>query len=390
MKPKKPRILVIAACPFPANRGTPSRILRMAESLLEEYRIDVLTYPISEDIDYDPRLSIHRVGNLFGYDKLSPGPSFTKIYFDLKMVVKLQELDRRHDYDIVYAHHVEGCAIGLFWKRFFFKDTELVYDVHAKLTEELADFRFFFNRLSAPFWGYVENLLVSGTDKLVCVSEELKWDLLHTGLADERDLIVIPTGIRYNKFREMMDDRPPFDHRGLKITYAGSMAPYQNLTELPAVVSNVIERYDSARFYIIAGKVDEDNVRAVEDRVFDQDVADHVEILTEVNFQEIPSYLRHSDILINLRTECSGVPQKLVNYMATGRPIVSASGSGKQLKDGENALVVDNHDTEAFADAIISLLSDPETGAELGRRAGKDAKKYDWDPLSDDLHMFLK
>lgn len=383
-------MLVIAACPFPANRGTPSRILRMAESLLDYYRIDVLTYPLSEDVEVDPALRIHRVGGLSGYDKLSPGPSLSKVYLDLEMVPKVRALVGENDYDVVYAHHVEGCAVGLVGRALARSDAELVYDVHGSLTDELEQFGFFYNRVTRPLWSYVEDRLVVGADKLVCVSEELRETVVEGGLAAREDVTVVPTGIRYDAFRGMIDDESPFDGPGPTVTYAGSMAPYQNLTQLPAVVESVVDRYGPVECYVVAGEVDPADVRAVTDEARDRGVADRIDVLTGVGFAEVPTYLFHSDVLVNLRTECSGVPQKLVNYMATGRPIVSAAGSAKPLEDGRNAVVVPNHDTEAFAGAVVDLLDDPERGTALGRRAAEDAKEYDWDRLAAELRQFLE
>lgn len=382
-------MLVIAPCPFPANRGTPSRILRMAESLLEYYSIDILTYPLDEDVEVDPALSIRRVRNVLGYDKRSPGPSFTKALLDMEMLPVLLDLTRRHDYDVLYAHHVEGCAVGLAWKALSRSDAPLIYDVHGSLTDELEQFGFLYNRLTRPAWAFLEDRLLAGADRLVCVSDELRSTVLERGLAREEDVTVVPTGIRYDAFRAMIDDESPFDHPGPTVTYAGSMAPYQNLTELPAVAEAVSEGNSLVRFCVVAGEVEAAEVRAVVREARERDVEDRLDVRTGVDFPDVPTYLYHSDILVNLRTECTGVPQKLVNYMAAGRPMVSAAGSAKPLKDGRNAIVVTDHDVAAFADAVHELLTDPERAERLGRQAAKDARAFDWDRLAADLGQFL-
>lgn len=386
----KPRMLVIATCPFPANRGTPSRILRMAESLLEYYRIDVLTYPLADDVEVDSALSIRRVRNVLGYDKRSPGPSFTKAVLDLEMLPVVRDLARGNDYDIVYAHHVEGCAVGLLWKTLSRSNVPVVYDVHASLTDELEQFGFLYNRITRPLWAFLEDQLLARADRLVCVSEDLQSTVLDRGLAREEEVTVVPTGIQYDAFRAKIEDESPFDHPGPTVTYAGSMAPYQNLTELPAIVEEVNERCGPVEFCIVAGSVNETDFRTVVKAARDQGVADRLNVLTGVPFPEVPSYLYHSDVLINLRTECSGVPQKLVNYMAAGRPIVSAAGSAKPLEDENNAFVVEDHNTGDFADAVVELLSDSERGASLGRRAADDARRYDWERLAAHLWEFLE
>jgi glycosyltransferase involved in cell wall biosynthesis len=67
--------------------------------------------------------------------------------------------------------------------------------------------------------------------------------------------------------------------------------------------------------------------------------------------------------------DCPGLPQKLLNYMASGRAIVSFAGSAKVLTHEVNGLIVPNHDVEGFAAAIVRLVDDPALGARLGQAA---------------------
>ena len=44
------RVAMLAACPFPAARGTPIRILRIAEELARRgHDVDVVTYHLGSD-----------------------------------------------------------------------------------------------------------------------------------------------------------------------------------------------------------------------------------------------------------------------------------------------------------------------------------------------------
>ena len=59
------------------------------------------------------------------------------------------------------------------------------------------------------------------------------------------------------------------------------------------------------------------------------------------------------------RVECPGLPQKLLNYMAAGKAIVSFAGSAKLLEHEVTGLIVPNRDIAAFAKAIVRLSDDP-------------------------------
>jgi glycosyltransferase involved in cell wall biosynthesis len=63
---------------------------------------------------------------------------------------------------------------------------------------------------------------------------------------------------------------------------------------------------------------------------------------------------------------CEGIPQKNLNYLAAGRPIVSFRASSDPSVDGETGIAVEDGDTTALAEALVRMLGDEE----LRRRTG--------------------
>src|SRR5690606_10050459 len=86
-------------------------------------------------------------------------------------------------------------------------------------------------------------------------------------------------------------------------------------------------------------------------------------------YGSLPAKLAQADVLVNPRPSCDGLPQKILNYMASGRPIVSFAGSGDLLEHERTALIVPDEDVEGFARAIMRVLRDPALGERLGRAA---------------------
>lgn len=74
------RILVVAACPLPWPRGTPIRIHRMAEALLQRgHEIHMATYPLGH-ADTPTPYQTHRVGWKNMRLRSDPGPSLKKLF----------------------------------------------------------------------------------------------------------------------------------------------------------------------------------------------------------------------------------------------------------------------------------------------------------------------
>ena len=85
----------------------------------------------------------------------------------------------------------------------------------------------------------------------------------------------------------------------------------------------------------------------------------------------------------------SGTRLKVLEAMALGKAIVTTriGSEGIELEDGVHARFADS--PEAFADAVLELLDDPDTAARLGRAAHQRAEeRYGWDAIGHDLVQF--
>ena len=80
------------------------------------------------------------------------------------------------------------------------------------------------------------------------------------------------------------------------------------------------------------------------------------------------------------------LPQKLLNYMAAGCPIVSFAGSARHLVHEENALIVNDGDVNAFSSAILRLVTDKDFARRLGRNAQKHVRNHmTWQHTATDI-----
>ncbi len=76
-------ILLLAACPFFQERGTPIAIKLVTEVLAGAgHRIHVLTYPEGDPVTI-PNGTITRIPALPGVKNIKPGPTWKKLLYDL-------------------------------------------------------------------------------------------------------------------------------------------------------------------------------------------------------------------------------------------------------------------------------------------------------------------
>ena len=62
---------------------------------------------------------------------------------------------------------------------------------------------------------------------------------------------------------------------------------------------------------------------------------------------------------------------KLMEYMAFGKPIVAFDMAETRISGGEAGVYVSQHDADGLADAVIELADDPDRCARLGQEGRK-------------------
>jgi glycosyltransferase involved in cell wall biosynthesis len=383
-------VAMIAACPFPANRGTPIRIRQMGEALHAlGFDVHVITYHLGQELAI-PGMTIHRTAPLKGYSELGAGPTWTKLMrLDPRLVRRTLQVVRRHNIRVVHAHHFEGalCALAARLVSGHFK---VIYDAHTTLRDELLSYRGF----RGP--RFIKNLacdLLDGglprwCDHVVTVSERLRASLIRDGVAPER-LSVIPMAINREEFEpvDMATARQRIGIEGRQLlVYAGNLAPFQGVDQLLRAWRMVVPTLPEARLLIV-GRSTEEYVHMVQ-RL---GIADHVIFTGEKPFAEVRLHIAAADAVVLPRDNCVGFPLKLLNYMAAGKPIVAFEGGGADvLRHLDNAFVVANEHEEAFAAGILTCLTHPAIPKKIALGARRDAERYGAESMASRVHALYR
>jgi 1,2-diacylglycerol 3-alpha-glucosyltransferase len=140
-------IAMVAACPFPANHGTPAAIREMSEELARRgHSIRVVTYPLSDDIPL-AGVEIDRVAHVGSNREVNVGPSYQRLAFDALLVVKLRQIVRRHQVELIHAHNYEAALIAGVVGRL--TRVPVIYNAINTMIDELPSYNFFRPRVLA-------------------------------------------------------------------------------------------------------------------------------------------------------------------------------------------------------------------------------------------------
>ena len=360
----KLKVAVVAACPFPLARGTPVRILRIAEALAARgHDVHVATYHLGSG-PVEPGVRIHRIEDIPSYTRLAPGPTYRKvIVVDRALRQLLQKLLRESRFDVIHAHHYEGILVSAGSRPD--RRVPLVYDAHTLLMSELP-----YYPLGLPasvkrgVGRLLDRWLPSLADHTVSVTDTIRDKLVRdAGIKPER-VSVVANGVEVDHFDPArLSPREP--RAGRTLIFTGNLAEYQGIDLLLRAFALVAPKVADVRLRIAT----ESTFEPYEALARELGVRDRIDVVPSPPFKELPRTIADADIAVNPRVDCDGVPVKLLNYMAAGRPVVSFDSSAPGVVHGSTGWLAPGGDIKAFADGIEKLLSDPALADSLGRAA---------------------
>jgi len=178
-------------------------------------------------------------------------------------------------------------------------------------------------------------------------------------------IAVVPNGIDLARL-----ERPPVagewpDDLGDPATVVGTvgrLAPKKAQADLLDAAPVVLDRIPSARFVLVGDGPDR---RALEERARALRIDGQVRLLGAVADAE--RLMSRMDVFV-LPSRMEGMSNALLEAMAAGRPVVATDvgANAEVMVDGVTGLVVPPARPDRLADAIITVLKDPERARSMG------------------------
>ena len=341
------------------------------------HQVELITYHVAED-DVQLDFPVHRLFDKRIQRQMPAGPSARKLFlYDPLLAMKVWQVIARGGFDVIHAHHFEGLLAALPAR--LRHRIPLVYDAHTMLRLELPSYGPRLSHWIARTGGdWLDGLLPRGADHIVAVTPDIRDALIERhGLSPER-VTVVMNGVEAGTFRVAP---PPSPDGVVRLIYSGTLAPYQDIDLLLDAFARAHRVREDLRLCFSVSS----SFEPYEELARNLGIRDSIDVIPD-GFDELPGRLAASDIAVLPRTACPGIPQKLLNYMAAGKAIVSSAGSAKVIEHERTGLVVPNGDADAFAHALLRLADDPDLARRLGDRARIDVERtYTWEQAADTL-----
>jgi len=182
--------------------------------------------------------------------------------------------------------------------------------------------------------------------------------------ARPRPVRVIPNSVDPALFYPSPDEVDP--HR---ILFAAKMNRLKGLHVLPDIIRPVFARVPPATLTLVGADLIEDGQSCLEQFLARLDPAERarVRVTGRLSHADVAREMRRCAVMV-LPSMVEICPVVVLEAMSAGRPVVASNrgGTPELLRDGETGLLADPDRPETFSDALVRLLTDPETGNAMG------------------------
>ena len=171
---------------------------------------------------------------------------------------------------------------------------------------------------------------------------------------------------------------PPAEASGdsgnhLRIGTAATLTKRKGHVNAIDAIANTVNRFPGKSIeYVIAGGTSQaghqEYKQQVEERIDHHNLADTVKFMGWVGSDDMPAFYNSLDIFI-LASESEGIPGAVREALSTGCAVIATDvgGTSEAVLDGETGYLVPPNDSEALADAIATLIAEPNTRTEFAK-----------------------
>ena len=230
------------------------------------------------------------------------------------------------------------------------------------------------------FWYYISKIeaylnmyILHKADLVLPTTRWMKADFANKGI-ERSKMMPYPNGIDLRRFSNADGEiRKKWGLEDSKIViYIGVMDKLRHLNVLIHAFSKVRENKESVKLLMVGDGTDKTNLEKLASEL---GIKDDVIFTGQVYFDEISNFIASADIGVSpippLDFYKLSSPIKMLEYMAMEKPVVANEEipEHKEVIEECGGGILVSFTPEAFAQAIIELLDNPEKAKEMGEKA---------------------
>jgi len=312
---------------------------------------------------------------------------FIPILAMLRLMIEVKKIEP----DII---HVNGANLSpyILTALFFIRNPDLIITYHSyPLKELLALKRIEKDSILWKLNKWVQLNIVRKSRAIISVTETIKSWIIKDFEIDEEKIMVIPNGVdilEFNDERNRCIERSEFGFNTSDyiILHAKAFLPINGQEYLIRSMVPISDSIPNARLVLVGDGPLKNELTKL---AIELKVASRVSFLGWVPHSKMPRLLSLADVVVIPSISIEGFEEGssifLLEAMSMKKPIIAASSGGLRecLKDGENAIMLQNVDENSIAKAVIFLYNNPKFANRLATAAQEFIRKNrKWEIIS--------
>lgn len=289
----------------------------------------------------------------------------------------IDEVLTSEKFDVLHFHSPD--APFLAWQILERSNTVNIGTFHTSVEGTL------FEEFFLPITQYFQKEIIKKIDGIIVVSNTARSYLPKD---IDAEIATIPNGVDLTRFSPSNRPIEKFKDGKFNILFVGRFDRRKGVKYLLQAFKFLRERYENIRLILVGSGALSYWYKM---RALAEDIPD-VEFIGEVSDKELPRYYATCDIFCSPATHGESFGIVLLEAMATGKPVVAYANSGyKEVLVGKGAqFLAPPRDISALAEKLETLILDKNLRKEMGQWGLKDAQKYSWDSVGEQVLQFYE
>lgn len=371
------KILMVAPVPFFVDRGTPMRILEESLALEKEgVEVDIVTYHLGRGPEemQNSKIKIFRVARLlFWYKKKEAGPNWQKIILDILLIWKTAKVVFLKKPEIIHAHLHEGVLIGWVVKYlFFWRKISLVADFHGELVSEMESHGYLNSSFIRKIFYFLEKTIFNLGDYAITSSGELEQKVRKMRQGESVEVVL--DGVNVERYKSLGDISKEMDGV-MRVIYSGAFVTNKGIDILLEAILKIHKKDIRDIKFILAGSP----IGNIQDFISTNNLNEIVEIISPLNYIDVPRVNRMGDVAIDPKT--SGVGQasgKILQYMGAGLPVICFDRENNRSYLGEAGYYVKDFSANGLVEAILYFLDNRAEIEKMSKISLVQTNNFTW------------
>jgi glycosyltransferase involved in cell wall biosynthesis len=288
----------------------------------------------------------------------------------------------REGFDVIHACNPPDTFFALA-RLYKVLGKKFVYDQH-DLCPELYLARFSARQgMTYKLLVALERLTYGTADLVLSTNESYKKTATGRGKVPPEDVVVVRSAPDLRRFSPVEPIAELKRGKKYMVSYLGVMAPQDGVDYFVRSIDHIVNtrKRDDVHFTLIGSGDSYGELRALTTAL---DLDGYVEFTGRIPDRDVERYLSTSEVCVSPDPKNdlndSSTMNKVLEYMALGRPIVAFDLKETRYSAGEGALYASANDYRDFGDKILELLDDEERRTAMGEQNSRRLREsLSWD-----------